>query len=596
MSITNYEINRKMENLLEHLHNSKILVTQEWLLQCVQYVRNELQLEESRLILEVQKQWLNSDISTPGIIQRSVFPENVADMAVYNFTCIANFQVNYAVDIGNSSYSQLQKIYKLENENTRVSADTSDETQSQYQPSQGQFVSSWEPKASRMLKLSITDGIQTLEAFEHEKIACLGNEITPGLKIMVHGPLEIKHGKILLKEGHVKILGGNVEHLKEKFSQENVLSQRIGKRVDGPLYPFMKGNTAANKPTKKDSVPPPISSQPQHLSRSMMRTYNDAAFGEDEIDWDDDDFPEDDDFLSLVEAASMPSNRHATDSQEGNKNTQPRSPFRENLALPCSDQTNRQNDATHSNYSVFLDNQSKPKSIVRPLDRNGVEVNKRQKPFAAGAKRSVQTSMSKNLSLKACYFPPSNSNASPSVDNSNSEFNDHLFEDCDDDDKPLVAALRSTQEVNNEPFVYLSEIKRELEKNVDRYLEVSVKAVSTSLVNGIKVVKSNTGQQWLICVVINDGSGAIQAEMRGEIISNVLGEADEYAAAKQNGNQSVLSVIKQRISQLSKNLAALNGIIKLRLNGRDGVASVVEINELSTQNLAKLRRRKRRKV
>ena len=52
--------------------------------------------------------------------------------------------------------------------------------------------------------------------------------------------------------------------------------------------------------------------------------------------------------------------------------------------------------------------------------------------------------------------------------------------------------------------------------------------------------------------------------MRGEIISNVLGEADEYAAAKQNGNQSVLSVIKQRISQLSKNLAALNGIIKLR--------------------------------
>merc|ERR1711922_131686 len=152
-----------------------------------------------------------------------------------------------------------------------------------------------------------------------------------------------------------------------------------------------------------------------------------------------------------------------------------------------------------------------------------------------------------------------------------------------------------TQEVNNAPFVYLSEIKRELEKNVDRYLEVSVKAVSTSLVNGIKVVKSNTGQQWLICVVINDGSGAIQAEMRGEIISNVLGEADEYAAAKQNGNQLVLSVIKQRISQLSKNLAALNGIIKLRLNGRDGVASVVEINELNTQNLAKSRRRKQRK-
>ena len=59
-------------------------------------------------------------------------------------------------------------------------------------------------------------------------LACLGNEITPGLKIQCHGPLEIIRGKILLKEGHVKVLGGNVEHLKEKFSQENVLSQRIG--------------------------------------------------------------------------------------------------------------------------------------------------------------------------------------------------------------------------------------------------------------------------------------------------------------------------------------------------------------------------------
>ena len=90
-----------------------------------------------------------------------------------------------------------------------------------------------------------------------------------------------------------------------------------GKRVDGPLYPFMKGSTTANKPTKKDVVPPSLLSQQQHQSRSIMRTYNDTAFDEDEIDWDDDDFPEDDDFLSLVEAASMPSNRYATDDQEG---------------------------------------------------------------------------------------------------------------------------------------------------------------------------------------------------------------------------------------------------------------------------------------
>ena len=58
----------------------------------------------------------------------------------------------------------------MENENVRVSAENSEDTQSGYQPSQGRFVASWEPKASRMLKLSVTDGFQTLEAIEHERI------------------------------------------------------------------------------------------------------------------------------------------------------------------------------------------------------------------------------------------------------------------------------------------------------------------------------------------------------------------------------------------------------------------------------------------
>jgi len=618
-----------MNNLVEHLHQNKILVTQEWLIQCVQYIRSEIQPEESRLILELQKQWLNSDISTPGVMLRSVFPDNVADMASFTFNCTANLQVNYGVDIGNSSYSQLQKIHKLENENTRVSADTSDDTQSQYQPSQGQFVSTWEPKASRMLKLSITDGVQTLEAFEHEQIACLGNKITPGLKIQVHGPLEVKRGKMFLKEGHVIVLGGEVEHLSEKFSQENVLSQRIGKRVDGPLYQFMKGivspNNLASHPgssqqqrqlaTFSQQQSNPSSSQrvpgnnlPDNGSRSPnIDIYNDVILGDDEIDWDDDDFPDDDDdFLPLVETASIPSNRRASNDQEGNK----RSPLRENFALACNNQTDRENTVSQSNSSYVV-KQSKPKSVVRPLDRNGVEVTKKpklleemqpSKSFAAGPKKSIQTSMSsflsKKISLQEQEYnpPPSTSTALPITDNfvSNFELNDDLLEYSDEDDIPLASAVRPSQEVPNDPFVYLSEIKKELEKNPDRCLDVSVKAVSTTLVNGIKVVKSPSGQQWLICVVINDGSDAIQAEMRGEIIAKELGEAEEYAAAKQGSDKISLNLIKQRISELSQKLAALNSIIKLRLNGRDGVASIVEINELKSYHLAKLRRRKLR--
>ena len=61
------------------------------------------------------------------------------------------------------------------------------------------------------------------------------------MKIQLFGPFKIKKGKIFLVAANVRVLGGSVEELKDKFSGESVLSQRVGKRVDGPAYPFLKG-------------------------------------------------------------------------------------------------------------------------------------------------------------------------------------------------------------------------------------------------------------------------------------------------------------------------------------------------------------------
>ena len=66
-------------------------------------------------------------------------------------------QVVKCVDIGQSAYAQLQNMLKVDTENVSVSADT--ET-----GGSNQFKAAWEPKQSRMLKFSLTDGFHEIGA------------------------------------------------------------------------------------------------------------------------------------------------------------------------------------------------------------------------------------------------------------------------------------------------------------------------------------------------------------------------------------------------------------------------------------------------
>jgi hypothetical protein len=45
------------------------------------------------------------------------------------------------------------------------------------------FLLQWEPKASRMLKLQLTDGVQIVEAMEHKPIPGLRTTTPPGTKV-----------------------------------------------------------------------------------------------------------------------------------------------------------------------------------------------------------------------------------------------------------------------------------------------------------------------------------------------------------------------------------------------------------------------------
>ena len=158
------------------------------------------------------------------------------------------------VDIGQSVYSQLQTLLKVDNQNTEVSAD-SEASQAQG----GRFKAAWEPKASRMLKLTLTDGFKNIYAIEHERVNSLSYPLEIGCKVKLQPPLTCRKGTILLLSKNVQFLGGSVEEMQEECNQISTLQSMIGQNTDniGPntIVPPMKTenqNHQANNPFDDD--------------------------------------------------------------------------------------------------------------------------------------------------------------------------------------------------------------------------------------------------------------------------------------------------------------------------------------------------------
>jgi len=72
--------------------------------------------------------------------------------------------------VGQSAYSQLQEIYKQVNENVEIGAT---------------LPQAWEPRSTRMLQLTLCDGIQNIKGVEYRPIRSLNEQLLPGCKVPV---------------------------------------------------------------------------------------------------------------------------------------------------------------------------------------------------------------------------------------------------------------------------------------------------------------------------------------------------------------------------------------------------------------------------
>uniref|UniRef100_A0A6I8NFJ0 Tudor domain-containing protein 3 n=1 Tax=Ornithorhynchus anatinus TaxID=9258 RepID=A0A6I8NFJ0_ORNAN len=95
--------------------------------------------------------------------------------------------------------------------------------------------------APRMLRLQMTDGHINCMAIEMNFMSKISLNTPPGTKIKLSGIVEVKNGFLLLNDSNTIVLGGEVEHLIEKWELQRSLSKHNRSNIgtEGGPPPFV---------------------------------------------------------------------------------------------------------------------------------------------------------------------------------------------------------------------------------------------------------------------------------------------------------------------------------------------------------------------
>ncbi|KAM9610068.1 tudor domain-containing protein 3 isoform 2-T2 [Trichechus inunguis] len=95
--------------------------------------------------------------------------------------------------------------------------------------------------APRMLRLQMTDGHISCTAVEFNYMSKISLNTPPGTKVKLSGIIDIKNGFLLLNDSNTTVLGGEVEHLIEKWELQRSLSKHNRSNIgtEGGPPPFV---------------------------------------------------------------------------------------------------------------------------------------------------------------------------------------------------------------------------------------------------------------------------------------------------------------------------------------------------------------------
>ncbi|XP_018566661.1 recQ-mediated genome instability protein 1 [Anoplophora glabripennis] len=173
-----------------------------WLQGCVNWCKEE-DLPANYTLKDLQhkvfEQWLLLDLRD---VEVPCLPPDLSNKTKYILNGDYSLQMMKVVDISKPKYWQLQRI------RNNTSANVESEIES----------------SNRVLQLTLTDGVQEVEAMEYMPVPCLNLKLSPGIKIRLLGPITVRRGRLMLENKNVKVLGGEVEDLIVPNAAENVLA------------------------------------------------------------------------------------------------------------------------------------------------------------------------------------------------------------------------------------------------------------------------------------------------------------------------------------------------------------------------------------
>lgn len=133
-------------------------------------------------------------------------------------------QLQYLIDIAESAYDQLQKMYNKQLDEGKEQQEFK-QTQATAQQRNG-------TKAKRVLKLELFDGRRSVTAMEYRSISCLNTKLTPGTKVLLIGPIRCVNHVLLLEAKSIRLLGGEVGTLSIQNAFENVLLRKLNRPLN----------------------------------------------------------------------------------------------------------------------------------------------------------------------------------------------------------------------------------------------------------------------------------------------------------------------------------------------------------------------------
>lgn len=144
-------------------------------------------------------------------------------------------QINRILDVSQPKYSQLQEIQNKENANNFITA----ETQTTQKP--------WEARPTRMLMLTLTDGVVEVSGMEYQPIVKLTKNLQPGTKVRIKGPVNCRRGVLMLRQNNIEVIGGVVEDLVQDNRYEAVLCRGLGRALPSADAQASTGNELSDE-------------------------------------------------------------------------------------------------------------------------------------------------------------------------------------------------------------------------------------------------------------------------------------------------------------------------------------------------------------